>query len=75
VTIPVPCIDMRHDNALISADEHAQTSVSNMATTTPLGPPGPATKARLAPLAVTHRYNRARCLWLEQFQIADYGRT
>ena len=22
-------------------------------------------------LAVTHRYKRARCLWLEQFQIAD----
>jgi len=32
-----------------------------------------ATKARLAPLAVTHRYKRARCLWLEQFQIADSG--
>src|SRR6266496_2510462 len=58
-------------------------SVSNMATATPLGPPGPdggeaarriaqagrATKARLAPLAVTHRYNRTHCLWLEQFQI------
>ena len=29
--------------ALISADEHAQTSVSNMATATPLGPPGPQT--------------------------------
>ena len=56
-----------------------------MATATPLGPPGPdggeaarrvaqagrATKARLAPLAVTHRYNRTHCLWLEQFQIAE----
>jgi hypothetical protein len=31
-------------------------------------------QARLAPLAVTHRYNRAHCLWLEQFQIADYLR-
>src|SRR6266480_6871191 len=30
---------------------------------------GRATKARLAPLAVTHRYNRTHCLWLEQFQI------
>jgi hypothetical protein len=70
----------------IRPDEHAQTSVSNMATATPLGPPGPdggeaarrvaqagrATKARLAPLAVTHRYNRTHCLWLEQFQIAEY---
>jgi hypothetical protein len=26
-------------------------------------------QARLAPLAVTHRYNRTHCLWLEQFQI------
>ena len=34
---------------------------------------GRATKARLAPLAVTHRYNRTHCLWLEQFQIADYA--
>jgi hypothetical protein len=32
---------------------------------------GRATKARLAPLAVTHRYNRTHCLWLEQFQIAE----
>src|SRR5207249_869460 len=24
--------------------------------------------------AVTHRYKRARCLWLEQFQIAEYLR-
>jgi hypothetical protein len=29
-------------------------------------------QARLAFPAVTHRYKRARCLWLEQFQIADY---
>jgi hypothetical protein len=29
-------------------------------------------QARLAPLAVTHRHNRIHCLWLEQFQIADY---
>src|SRR6185312_17301349 len=78
-------MDMRTDTMLISADEHAQTGVSNIATATPLGPPGPrqrksssrvaqagrATKARLAPLAVTHRYNRTHCLWLEQFQIAD----
>ena len=28
-------------------------------------------QARLALLAVTHRYNRTHCLWLEQFQIAD----
>ena len=28
-------------------------------------------QARLAPLAVTHRYNWTHCLWLEQFQIAD----
>ena len=34
---------------------------------------GRATKARLAFLAVTHRYNRTHCLWLEQFQIADYS--
>ena len=34
---------------------------------------GRATKARLTPLAVTHRYNRTHCLWLEQFQIADYA--
>jgi hypothetical protein len=32
--------------------------------------PGPAT----AP-AVTHRYKRAHCLWLEQFQIADSARV
>ena len=25
-------------------------------------------------LAVTHRYKRAHCLWLEQFQIADLAR-
>jgi Protein of unknown function (DUF3500). len=62
-----------------------QTNVSNMATATPLGRRGPdggeaarrvaqagrATKARLAPLAVTHRYSRTHCLWLEQFQIAE----
>jgi hypothetical protein len=30
---------------------------------------GRATKARLAFLAVTHRYSRTHCLWLEQFQI------
>ena len=35
---------------------------------------GRATKARLAPLAVTHRYNQTHCLWLEQFQIADSAR-
>ena len=29
---------MRADEVLISADKHAQTSVSNMATATPLGP-------------------------------------
>jgi hypothetical protein len=28
-------------------------------------------QARLALLAVTHRYKRTHCLWLEQFQIAD----
>ena len=28
-------------------------------------------QARLAFLAVTHRYKRTHCLWLEQFQIAD----
>jgi hypothetical protein len=72
---------------LISADEHAQTSVSNMATATPLGLPGPRRRrsstpgcsswtrnqGSAAPLAVTHRYNRTRCLWLEQFQIAESG--
>jgi len=79
------CIDIRADEILISADEHAQTSVSNMATATPLGPPGPRRRrsstpgcsswtrnqgsASLAPLAVTHRYNRTHCLWLGQFQI------
>src|SRR6185312_8148392 len=82
-------MDMRTDTMLISADEHAQTGVSNIATATPLGPPGPrqrksssrvaqagrATKARLAPVAVTHRYNRTHCLWLEQFQIAEYERA
>jgi hypothetical protein len=31
-------------------------------------------QARLAFLAVTHRYRRVHCLWLEQFQIADYVR-
>ena len=31
-----------------------------------------ANQARLAFLAVTHRYKRTHCLWLEQFQIADY---
>jgi hypothetical protein len=31
-------------------------------------------QARLAFLAVTHRYERINCLWLEQFQIADYLR-
>jgi hypothetical protein len=31
-------------------------------------------QARIALLAVTHRYNRIHCLWLEQFQIpAEYG--
>jgi len=30
-----------------------------------------ANQARLAFLAVTHRYKRTHCLWLEQFQIAD----
>jgi hypothetical protein len=29
-------------------------------------------QARPAPLAVTHRYNRGDCLWLEPFQIAEY---
>jgi SRSO17 transposase len=29
-------------------------------------------QARLALLAVTHRYKRKHCLWLEQSQIADY---
>ena len=29
-------------------------------------------QARLALLAVTHRYKRTPCLWLKQFQIADY---
>ena len=33
------CIIARIGNALNSADEHAQTSVSNMAAATPLGPP------------------------------------
>jgi hypothetical protein len=27
----------------------------------------------LAFLAVTHRYKRTHCLWLEQFQIAEYA--
>jgi hypothetical protein len=31
-------------------------------------------QARLAVLAVTHRYSRTHCLWLEQFQIADSAR-
>jgi hypothetical protein len=31
-------------------------------------------QARLAPLAVTHHHKRARCLLLEQFQIADLAR-
>jgi hypothetical protein len=30
-------------------------------------------QARLAFLAVTHRYKQTNCLWLEQFQIADYA--
>jgi hypothetical protein len=25
-------------------------------------------------IVVTHRYQRAHCLWLEQFQIAEYAR-
>ena len=33
-----------------------------------------ANQARLAFLAVTHRYERINCLWLEQFQIAEYLR-
>jgi hypothetical protein len=32
-------------------------------------------QARLALLAVTHRYKRTHCLWLEQFQIADSARV
>jgi hypothetical protein len=32
-------------------------------------------QARLAFLAVTHRYKRTNCLWLEPFQIADYLRA
>src|SRR5260370_11677981 len=32
-------------------------------------------QARLAFLAVAHRYKRTYCLWLEPFQIADYGRV
>jgi hypothetical protein len=32
-------------------------------------------QARLAPLAVTHRYDRTHCLWLEQFQIVDSARV
>jgi hypothetical protein len=31
-------------------------------------------QARLALPAVTHRYTRTHCLWLEQFHIAEYGR-
>jgi len=31
-------------------------------------------QARLAFLAVTHRYERTHCLWLEPFQIADSAR-
>jgi len=31
-------------------------------------------QARLALLAVTHRYKQTHCLWLEQFQIAEYSR-
>src|SRR6059058_5828139 len=75
--------------ALISADEHAQTSVSNMATATPLGRPGPRRRRSSTPgcsswtrnqgsasaLAITHRHNRTHCLWLEQFQIADLVRV
>jgi hypothetical protein len=30
-------------------------------------------QARPPLLTVTHRYKRAHCLWLEQFQIADYA--
>ena len=33
-----------------------------------------ANQARLAFLAVTHRYKRTHCLGLEQFQIADSAR-
>ncbi len=32
-----------------------------------------ANQARLAFLAVTHRYKQNHCLWLEQFQIAEYA--
>ena len=32
-----------------------------------------ANQARLAFLAVTHRYKPTHCLWLEQFQIAESG--
>src|ERR1035441_3854294 len=32
-------------------------------------------QARLALLAVTHRYNRTFCLWLEQFQIESVRPT
>ena len=32
-------------------------------------------QARLAFLAVTHRYKRTNCLWLEPFQIADSARV
>ena len=34
-----------------------------------------ANQARLAFLAVTHRYKRTHCLWPEQFQIADSARV
>ena len=30
-------------------------------------------QAQLALPAVTHRYKRINCLWLGQFQIAEYG--
>jgi 2-oxo-4-hydroxy-4-carboxy--5-ureidoimidazoline (OHCU) decarboxylase len=76
---------MRMRNALTSADEHAQTQCVQRgdrlsprlaaAQTTEKQHAGLLKldvqhKARLAPLAVTHRYNRTHCLWLEQFQIA-----
>jgi hypothetical protein len=59
-----------------------------MATATPLGPPGPRRRRSSTPgcsswtrnqgsasaLAGTHRYSRTHCLWLEQFQIAEFVR-
>jgi hypothetical protein len=59
------------DVLALCSQTHVPSS-NQQVTSTSIQMPG---QARLAFLAVTHRYKRTHCLWLEQFQIADSARV